>query len=393
MVCRESSAPSALITAASAVARRIGDAVLSDAPLRDAYRVGELGSGFSNGSGVALLFELMHRCGDTSRDWQALTQRTFASATASPEAAAGLFNGLAGTLFAAKYIYRRRGAYAGFIERMERTLRSALDDLRYIAHPRNDKDVDLISGFAGIYLALAVEPRASALERDREFIEALLRDPERELVVDTRGKIGDEPGVNLGVAHGHPGVLAAYLAGPFDPALVAANVGYLFSNSLGGDGRAWPFQAGQAQAARTAWCYGAPGVGAVLCAAAARCGDADALARAAAGVRAACAAPTGIRDHALCHGTAGLAASLWCAAQTAGDDAALDDVDRMLRFVARAYDDRPAFGYTRWVLDEDTQDGTFLDGAAGIAAVMLTIACGLDSSWMIALGLYPPPAI
>jgi lantibiotic modifying enzyme len=372
-------------------AARIADAVGADAVLNEGYRVAELGPGLLGGGGLALLFEIMRQSGSRARDWQALTKQCLRAGTSGETPAAGLFTGAAGSLFAAKYIARARGGYDGFIAGLETHVTGALYELTQLRDTAHDHEVDLISGLAGIYVALGAPPLSADLEAARRSIARMVENPDGLLRVITANDTLSPPRVNLGVAHGLPGVVAAYLMGAHDPAVVSRAVEYLIAVSVDGAGSRWPYQAGDGGAARSAWCYGAPGVSAVLCDAACALADDDLVATA---LRSACTAAAhplaekGVRDDALCHGKSGIALTLWVVSRLTGDCAASLQAQDLIAEVADDYRTDLAFGYVREAMDRSVaHDATFLTGTAGIAAAMVTMAGKADPSWLSAFGL------
>ena len=190
-------------------------------------------------------------------------------------------------------------------------------------------EYDLISGLVGLGVYARERPRAPAA---RECV-ALVVDRLAELAETSgdgvtwrtdarflRSEASRHPDGwhNLGMAHGVPGVLA-FLAG----ACAQAHVSAVASRLVEGSAR-WLLrqrrQAGAASSfgrtsedalpARTAWCYGEPGIAiALLAAARATSHRATELAAIQIGIRASerPAGDTGVVDGGLCHGAAGLA--------------------------------------------------------------------------------------
>jgi hypothetical protein len=212
-----------------------------------------------------------------------------------------------------------------------------------------DGDVDLVSGLAGIGVYALERPHAAALV-DR--------------VVDHLARTGPpwttrRPD-DLGVAHGTPGIIG-FLAATDATALRDDAAAWLLERELRcRDG--FSTQAGGDRRARTAWCYGDPGV-AVMLVRAGHLDDGHRLARLAA-ERA--LEESGVTDAAVCHGAGGVAhvfARLW----QHTDDIAMHDA--AVTWLRRALDLAPAL-----------EDHSFLEGRAGLALV-LHAALGHDPTW------------
>jgi lantibiotic biosynthesis protein len=191
---------------------------------------------------------------------------------------------------------------------------------------------------------------------------------------------------SLGVAHGTPGVIAV-LAGccahgiaveRARPLLEGAQR-WLWRHRLG-DG-AFPAFAGTQQAARPGWCYGDPGIAAVLLATG-RAGDArtvllDLVARGA----------HAITDAPLCHGAAGLAHVLDRGYQRFGDAAIGDAARTWFRRALAMY--RPERGARGFVSHDATPAGEplerahvgLVDGSAGIGLALIAATSDRTPDW------------
>ena len=242
-----------------------------------------------------------------------------------------------------------------------------------------------------------------------------------ELLVPWQRAIAPAGVYNCGLAHGVPGVIAflgrlAEHGQPIARGLLDGAQRWLWAQRLpagtGADAAGWfpsMIAAGRpAEPARTAWCYGDPGIAVASWSAARRAGtaeaDALALARAAATRDpAAC----GVRDAALCHGAAGLAHLYNRCFQASGDpvfrDAALDWLGRTL---AMREPGRGVGGFSAWTAaprallgDAVPEAGWhpldgFLEGAAGIGLALLAALGSLEPGWdrLLACDLPPRPA-
>jgi Lanthionine synthetase C-like protein len=260
--------------------------------------------------------------------------------------------------------------------------------------PLNLDDVptyDLISGFAG--RALALRDRNAAARRDvRAWFVRLIGAVERRLVASDPGGTT----LNLGVAHGVPGVLAALNAAlPEDHELARRYVEALLvaSHDCGG-ARRWDttWRRRAVPPAVCSWCYYTVGVAAVLYDRAVLDRDSalrtlalDALARvledygdAWSGV-----APS------LCHGRAGVATVAW---HLAPDDERFARVaEHLAHSVLAEYDERLPLGYRAYERGDGLSDHRtqFLDASFGIALFLVDAATANARPWLPLLGLLP----
>ncbi|MGP3688263.1 lanthionine synthetase C family protein [Streptomyces sp. IBSNAI002] len=201
--------------------------------------------------------------------------------------------------------------------------------------------------------------------------------------------------INLGLAHGVPGPLAAlslaWTAGYRRPGMREAidNAVALLSASAVEDGFGADWPSGIAMdpegrrtrprhPARTAWCYGAPGIAAALLLAARALADDGLRARAVAAFEAALRRS---EDHVhtlsptICHGLAGLLAICEVFARTtdsARAGAALPVLTR--RLLAHCSEDLPFGVQNLEQPDLHIDNPDFLCGAAGVAAVLWTVS-------------------
>jgi lantibiotic modifying enzyme len=206
---------------------------------------------------------------------------------------------------------------------------------------------------------------------------------------------------NVGVSHGVPGVIG-FLAAAHRQGVAAGEarrlatgaVRWLLAQRLpeGAEG-VFPAYVGpgiEPLPTRLAWCYGDPGIAAVLLAGARSFGREDwerealACARQAAGRR---TGTTGVLDAGLCHGTAGLGHVFHHLYRATGDpmcmDAALFWLERTL---AMRRPGRGPGGFQagsfgpegQWVL---TDDPGFLTGAAGIGLTLLAAISPVEPAW------------
>jgi lantibiotic modifying enzyme len=265
---------------------------------------------------------------------------------------------------------------------------------------------DLISGLAGygVY-ALERRNRSSAAELRRRIVDQLERlaernggtatwhTPHRLLPPNQQAQFPDGY-YNLGLAHGVPGVIA-FLAGAcaFEDtagraaALLEGAVSWLLANGCA-DGQGFGYYlipGGPKSGARTAWCYGDPGVAANLLLAARALDRADWHEQALAAARRAAARSyedSGVVDASLCHGAAGLAQA-FARLHQAWDDPALGQAaERWLgETLKMAQPGEGIAGYRYWFLDGWRNDPGFLEGAAGIGLTLLAAATDYEPGW------------
>jgi lantibiotic modifying enzyme len=274
-------------------------------------------------------------------------------------------------------------------------------------------EYDLIAGLVGIGV-YAVErlPRLSAracleavVDRLAELAEgrdegvtwwtAPARLPEWQRARNPRGYC------NLGVAHGVPGVIgllgkacAAKVAEATARPLLAGAVAWLLAQRLPpGVGACFPAVVASdetARPARSAWCYGDPGVAATLLLAARSVGEPSWEAEAIAIARGAAARPaeeSGVVDAGLCHGAAGLA-QLFSRLYEGTEEQAFEAAARRWLGRALAYR-RPRTGAAGFVAARpDTEgetrgqiDSGLLEGAAGIGLALLAAATPVSPEW------------
>lgn len=202
--------------------------------------------------------------------------------------------------------------------------------------------------------------------------------------------------VDLGVAHGLPGVLAALAAartaGTDVPGLedaMRALVGVVVGRAVHDDaGLTWTSTAGTApdgswlpvdeHPARPGWCYGSPGVAAALASAARAVGDEELRALALGALAAEVARGSfarGLPSPTLCHGTAGMLAAALATASTTGGASAVAAAGAARDALLRGLDPAAPLG----VRDEEVpgvrvDNAGLLCGATGVALALLDAA-------------------
>jgi len=272
----------------------------------------------------------------------------------------------------------------------------------------DDAPYDLINGLTGLGVyALARWPRPGAAPCLLGVVEQLARRArhDRDGIYwwtppawrGPRGERYQPAGVDLGVAHGIAGVipflarvhrlgLAQQTVGPLLDGAVRWLLAHMVDTASGPTVPSFAADGVEPGPARSAWCYGDPGVAAALLLAARDAGE-PAWAAAATGlaVRAATRPPdqTGVVDAGLCHGSAGLAhlfnRMYQMTAEPALADAARFWVERTLELCSAM---APGRGVTPTEATRPAWKGPgLLEGAAGIALAMEAAATTAEPAW------------
>ncbi|QFZ20218.1 lanthionine synthetase LanC family protein [Saccharothrix syringae] len=320
----------------------------------------------------------------------ALAARTWLNGlrhTANPRP--GLFGGLAGHLAGLRLL----AAHHPALHRLATPIAGALRRTRPRGTGFGFPDYDLVSGPAGVLLAHcapAADPDELA-PHAAHLAELCARGAEglRCTAYEHHDKLAWMQGrINLGLAHGVPGVAvalaAAVRAGTGQPAAVAAlrALGRWLADQAHHERGAitWSAADGTPPRTRRAWCYGVPGVAWALWETGTALGDPDLTALAAAAV----SSPDDFHftgdtpgDRlAVCHGAAGVLA-VFDAFTRAGLPGTAAAVHRLLDHLRRHQDEVAELART---------DMTLLNGAAGVLAAART-ASGAPRGWLPLLGL------
>ena len=345
-----------------------------------------------------------------------LLERSIDALAAAPMTP-GLFDGFTGIGWMAEHLDGRtekgqeKAAVQGDADQASAEIDEAVDG--FLRRPGDFTVYDLISGWAGwgIY-ALERMPSPWA----REFLEALVLRFEELAVSRPEGISWPTPPwlrthlksqssdscepFNLGVAHGVPAVIAVlasiYGAGVARrrawPLLEDA-VAWLLAQRLPSQPQGpcftnWSGAGASKRPSRLAWCYGDPGVAAVLLLASRRVGRED-WERHALDI-ALCAAhrpaaDSGVRDAGLCHGSAGLG-HLFNRLYQATGEPRLAHAARFwfLRTLEQRRQGEGIAGfaaYTRKGEAGGRVEPGFLAGAAGIGLALLAAVCEHEPQW------------
>jgi lantibiotic modifying enzyme len=330
-----------------------------------------------------------------------------------------LYGGFTGVAWAVAHV--RREASAEDDDDANEEIDAALRD--YLEQSPWTADYDLVSGLVGIGVyALERLPRTTARGLLALVIHRLDDTCERtkagitwhtppELLPPHQRETCPQRHYDFGVAHGVPGVIAllggaraAGIAPAKTRRLLDGSVWWLLSNRLPEDaGSTFPFWTAPGtdpRPARSAWCYGDPGIAAALFCAARGAKralwqrEALAIAR-----RAAARRPdqAGVRDAGLCHGAAGLAHLFNRMHQATGDP----ELAKAARFwfartLAMRQPGRGIAGFAAYRPREDgtadwADDAALLTGAAGIALALLAATTAIEPAWDRMLLASPAP--
>lgn len=380
----------------------------------------EPGSVAQGDAGLALLCAYADRC-FPDEGWDAAGHDFLASAAAQAERTAlgpSLYGGLAGLGFVASQLGRSGTRYTRMLESVDAALApqaaGLADTLDRQEHGVAVGLFDAISGLAGVGAHLLVRrgrPHVdAALARALEALVGLTRasaaGPPRwftpaELMFDeATAAMYPDGHLNCGLAHGIPGPLAlmalAHRQGVDVPGLrdAIARIATWLHEHRANDawGVNWPTMValpGQTAAAnepsRAAWCYGSPGVARALWLAGTALDDERSTSLAAEAMRAVYRRPVHERQidsPTFCHGVAGLLQITLRFAHDTGDavfaDAAADLTDQLLT----AYDADRLLGFCSLEPGGNAVDQAgLLDGAPGVALVLLAAATDAEPTW------------
>ncbi|MEN3266835.1 lanthionine synthetase C family protein [Pseudonocardia sp.] len=365
-------------------------------------------------SGLALLYTWLARTGRTPQAEvlarQCLDRAVEAVSTQAMNAS--LWGGFTGVAWAAELVDR-------LLDAEEDDRSEAVDDALLRLLSRADRwpaPYDLVVGLTGVGVyALQRYPRPVAIECLRRVVELLHEcarhdehglywwTPPTEILDQEDRKLYPSGRVDLGVAHGVAGPIA--LLGSICGAgaelatarpLLDGAVRWLLAHSVATEAGptfpVWVAPSFQPSPARCAWCYGDPGIAAALLMAARGVDDAGwEQAAVALACRAAerPASETGVVNASFCHGAAGLAHLYNRMYQATGEPklgrAALYWLERTLDFYRLAKDNGGSWVRGSWdpgQRERWTWTGIdVVDGAAGVALVLLAAATSVEPTW------------
>jgi lantibiotic modifying enzyme len=398
--------------AVSAVAKAISEAPL---PARSGTLLA------SGEAGVALFFEYLERThpGAGFEEIAHLRLERAIDALAASAHAPSLYSGFTGVAWVAEHLQ------GGLVEEDPNDdIDAAL--LQLLRGTFWMHEFDLMTGLAG-YAVYALErlPRPSAVlclelvvERLAEIAQrrpgGLTWFTPREMLPEPNRRWFPQGWENLGVAHGTPGVIAVLAqicaAGiAVDPArsLLERAVNWLLAQKLPDPERSvFPYMVGQnvkIRPARTAWCYGDPGIAAALLAAGRAVGNRSWEHEAVVIGRSVAQRPPelcGVDDAGLCHGAAGLGHLLNRLFQATGDPDFLASARAWFgRALSYWEPGRGIGGFLAFTPPDDdfdrlvwNEDPGFLTGSAGVALALLAAISAVEPAWDRLLLTSPMPA-
>lgn len=368
--------------------------------------------GVSDGdAGMAVLFDYEARAGGDSRAFGAeVDRRLDAAATAAAEQPLGhgLFAGFPGIGWVFELL--------GVGDEGEELDRALLDMLAVRPWPA---DYDLIGGLVGhgLYFLsrLSHESGVTGARTVLAHLDALsvARDVGRswhtraELLPPWQRQRCPDGYYNLGLAHGVPGVIAllarileAGIEVDRTASLLEDAVAWLWSERVDGADasfRSWAAEGYDDALARSAWCYGDPGVACALLSAARATGNStwEEWARSLAlGVAERADDRCAVEDAALCHGASGLGHVLNRLWQATGEPALAESARA---WFSRALElRRPGEGIAGYLAYKGRSGGWhptegLLEGAAGVALALRAATTHIEPTWDRLLLVDVPP--
>jgi lantibiotic modifying enzyme len=384
----------AALAAVEAIAADLASRMTADRP-----EAGEpVLSPLANGpAGIALFFAYAHLAfPERGLDDLCLQGiREALAAVAAHRLTPSLFSGFTGVGWLLRHLEERIfDADEDLGAEVESTLLQALDLYR------NAWPVELVAGLSGFGLyfleRLPGEPARQGAEEVIAQLAATAREEDGAVAWFTAAQsvpagqreIFPDGYYNLGISHGIPGALG-FLAAAHRQGVAAGEarrlavgaVRWLLAHRLPeGTGNTFPGYAGpgiEPAPTRLAWCYGDPGVAAVLLLAARSFGRDDWEREALAAARLAARRRTGgieVVDAGLCHGAAGLGHIFHRLFRATGDETLREAA---LFWLGRALEmRRPGHG-----LGGFGDDPGFLTGAAGIGLALLAALTPVEPEW------------
>jgi lantibiotic biosynthesis protein len=377
-------------------------------------------------AGLCILWAYLDEC-FPDEGWDAVGRAHLELAVRGAESAtpsgAGLFSGLGGLAFAGIHLSRGGTRYRRLLASLDDAITT--DVILMAKRMRRASgistgDFDVISGLSGIGGCLLCRYREAsvqvALSNITDALVWLITcDQSPPAWYTPAGLMYDEAArraypngnLNCGLAHGLPGMLA-YLAlvrklelplAPrerLDEAIVCAADWLLRNRADDQWGINWPTavaltaegaegNAAQSGPSRSAWCYGAPGVARSLWLAGEAVGRADYRDLAVAAMEAVYRRPLPARmidSPSFCHGTAGLLAITLRFARDTAAPVFVAESQNLTRQLLDQFQPDSLLGFRNIEYrNNQTDQPGLLDGAAGVAIVLVSAATGLDPAW------------
>ncbi len=368
-------------------------------------------------AGLAVLYGYFDRC-FPGAGWDKIAHQAILRATQSlssaPGQPIGLFGGLAGLAYATWYLSHGETRYLRARAAIEDALIPQAVALAQMLAKKSGmavEEYDVVSGLSGVaayLLGRTGDDRAhEALESVIEAMVAILSSGEPAPkwhtpadLISARQMIGKYPegNLNCGLAHGLPGILSvlALACGqdidvPGQRDALHRWAYWLKSRHMPDQwGGSWPAAVSVGPApgpvpAPAGWCYGNPGVARALWLAGTALDDSCLRETAIDGIRAVYRRPVsrrGISSPTFCHGVSGLLhITLRFANDTSLPDFA-DAAEALLQQLLKSFADDSIFGFRAYDSEARLVDSPgLLDGAGGVALVLLAVTSDQAPSW------------
>jgi lantibiotic biosynthesis protein len=375
-----------------------------------------VGPGLAQGwAGIALLLEYADRCrpGEGwAHDAQDALGRSAQAVRELGHLPPGLAAGWSGIAFASTFLARSGQRYGRWCRELHPCLDRAgaamADSVTGPGETWPFADFDHISGLAGTVAGLLSSSAAGAVrEVAGALVTGTLRGGSGPVWPTAADQIGDEslraryPAglVNLGLAHGVAGVVAALalavrdgVAGPEGEVALGAAASWLAGQVRSIDGlptlphfSSLGERCGPVLPGRTAWCYGPPGAAGALALAGSVLGRPELIQLGTELLIASLAQPPEIarlRSPTLCHGVAGVLQIAARMTEDSGDRHLAELIPPLCARLLDAFEPDSLLGFRdREAAGNPVDNPALLDGAAGVALVLLSVAHQQAPDW------------
>jgi len=366
-------------------------------------------------AGLAILYGYFDRCFPGS-GWDKVAHQAILRATqsAGPGQPIGLFAGLAGLAYATWYLSHGETRYLRARNSIEDALIPQAAAFAQTLAPKSGmavEEFDAVSGISGVaayLLCRTSEDRArQALESILGALVAVLSSDEPAPkwhtpadLISARQMIGKYPegNLNCGLAHGLPGMLSVLalacshgIETPGQREALHRWAYWLKARQMPDPwGGAWPAAVSVGSTpgpvpAPAGWCYGNPGVARTLWLAGNALDDACLRETALEAIRAVYRRPVsrrGISSPTFCHGVSGLLHITLRFANDASMPDFADAADALLGQLLKSFVEDSVFGFRAYDSEARLVDNPgLLDGAAGVALVLLALTSDQDPTW------------
>ena len=368
--------------------------------------------------------------------WERITHSLLVQAAEEtkchPIAAPGLFGGTAGLATSVSYLAQRDARYATSKTSLDEQLARQVLSLSWYRNPVNAgvaaQDYDLISGASGIlgYLVSIHVPSDVVLQAISVLLEYLVwlmsteqeHERKRWYVPPSLYALPSEREqypygyYNCGLAHGIPGPLTALacawqagyqIVGQRD-AMYAVSSWLVERSIRDAYGINWSFWIPDERekggtwnglpAARSAWCYGSPGIARALWLGGAALGDASLCGIALESLKSVLLRPQAQRNipsPTFCHGISGLLSICVRFANETHDRDICEAIPDLVESILALFDEEAPFGYKNFTSSTVRVDDVgWLTGASGVAMTLLSSATEAEPTWHSALLLASP---